>query len=464
MPTNEYLDDERVKLWNECKAIRTELEESVKKLSQTYTGIVDTLNAKEKSLQESIAAVRKIADAKTPEDVQTAKRAAAETVKIKSDLQALLSESESVKAQVQTARKAFQSITNRDGQSAAKLQEIEVNRKSIADAMPRINEMINGLDENKRKMSECVDQIGGMRNTASAHAQEIQDLKTKASTDFSEFSAFAAKIKELRDELSATKSEYDEWIKATKEESEKASSSRIEEFGKFMAECGKRAEDLTGQIDALLPGATSAALATSFEKRKKEVEKTKWWWAALLILAAVGIVAFGCWSLFRSTVCQNALQLPIRLIIIAGLVIIEEFARRNYSIATKLAEAYAYKEAIAKSYLGFKKELAEINMPAQPTTDETPSVSVLASAFIDKIKDEPGKSVFDKQKRAFGLYQVLSQMTQANTAETTQETTEGTVKSILSAFSAMAKISWPLVTLVSVLAVCACVIVYIIFK
>ena len=93
-----YLDEERVKLWTELNNVKKALDEAVAKLSQTDKATVSSIQSLGQSLEGKIAVVKKIANEKTPEDVQTASRAAQEVVKIKNEVQALQKDTEEHRA------------------------------------------------------------------------------------------------------------------------------------------------------------------------------------------------------------------------------------------------------------------------------------------------------------------------------------------------------------------------------
>ena len=174
----------------------------------------------------------------------------------------------------------------------------------------------------------------------------------------------------------------------------------------------------------------------------------------MLIVSAGGIVGFGLWSLSLISATQSLSAIPVRIVIIAGLVIIEEFARRNYNVSSRLAEAYAYKEAIAQSYVGFKKELADIDLPPRPEGEVIKSIAVLAETFLQKIGDEPGKKVFDKERPALGVVQAISKISGQD------EPVADKAQIVATATTFLSKVSWPIVALVTVIAVAGCIITW----
>ena len=458
-----YLDEERVKLWSELNAVKKALDEAVAKLSQTDKATVSSIQSLGQSLEGKIAAVKKIADEKTPEDVQTASRAAQEVVKIKNDVQALQKDTEEHRSRLTAAKNALKRIQGISDNCDASSKEVEGNRVKIAEATKSIDAYLAQLGERKAAIEEMVAKISAATTSSAEKSQEVANLKAQVGNATSEISAARQKIQELQAAFDGLKEKQDAVFNESKETLGNLSSENQSRFDKLYATSESQIKELEDRINKLLPGATSLSLSSAFEKRKKAVERNKWWWATLLIASAGGIVYFGWWSLSQMmnhiastpSVGLPLSTIPIRIMIIAGLVIIEEFARRNYNVSSRLAEAYAYKEAIAQSYVGFKKELADIDLPPHGEGEAVKSIAALADTFLQKIGDEPGKKVFDKEKPALGVVQAISKMSGQEEASP-----DNRAQIVATATTFLSKVSWPIVALVTVLAVTGCIITW----
>ena len=458
-----YLDEERVKLWSELNSVKKALDEAVAKLSQTDKATVSSIQSLGQALESKIAAVKKIADEKTPEDVQTASRAAQEVVKIKNDVQALQKDTEEHRSRLTAAKNALKRIQGISDNCDASSKEVEGNRVKIAEATKSIDAYLAQLGERKAAIDDMMTKISAATASSAEKSQEVANLKAQVGNATSEISAARQKIQELQAAFDGLKEKQDAVFNDSKETLGNLSSENQSRFDKLYTTSEKQIKELEERINKLLPGATSLSLSSAFEKRKKAVERNKWWWATLLIASAGGIVYFGWWSLSLMMNNMASTQsaglplstIPIRIMIIAGLVIIEEFARRNYNVSSRLAEAYAYKEAIAQSYVGFKKELADIDLPPRREGDIVKSIAVLADTFLQKIGDEPGKKVFDKEKPALGVMQAISKM--SGQEDVSQD---NKVQIVATATTFLSKISWPIVAMVTVLAIAGCIITW----
>ena len=126
-------------------------------------------------------------------------------------------------------------------------------------------------------------------------------------------------------------------------------------------------------ILALLPGATSAGLASAFDMRRKTfLEPTKRWQAifvgsiALLVLLAATGVAQAYFSR-ASLNYDDLLRLWIlRLPIAASLIWLALHSSREASLAKRLEEDYGFKSAISSSFQGFQQQMKEIGVSAAP--------------------------------------------------------------------------------------------------
>lgn len=452
--TINYLNEERVKLWMEIDAIKKALEEAVAKLSQTDKATISSIQTQGQNLETKIAAVKQIADEKTPEDVQTASRAAQEVVKIKTAVQAVQREAEEYRSRLNAAKNALNRINGIADNSDAANKAIEESRAKVLAAVKSIDSFIAQFSEKKTLIDDMISKISAAASSSTDKAQDIANLKAQAGNAASEVSASRQKLQELQASFEELQEKQASVFNESKEKFDSLKEENQSRFDKLYLGSEKRIKELEEQINTLLPGATSLSLSSSFGMRKEAVEQNKWWWAMLLVMSAGAIVCFGLWSLARITANQSLSALPNRIIIVAGLVIIEEFARRNYNVCSRLAEAYAYKEAIAKSYVGFKNELAEIDLPSRTEGEIIKSISVLAETFLQKLGDEPGKKVFDKERPALGVVQAISKMSGQ------EELVSDKTQVVATATRFLSKISWPLVVLVSVLAIAGCVVVW----
>ena len=410
MVTNEYLDEERIKLWKEVEDLKKALEETIKKMETADLANNKLIVESSQRIQKDLESVKSVAVAKTPEDVMTARRAAQDAVLAKDEAKRIYEEAIDLKNDLPIAKKAFKTIKEINSSSENLAKEFQANKRNIDILVNEIVGIAKTVSSQKTDIENKATVVLNVANMATSNAQEVANLKAKASEGFAELLAQKTSIEEMKDSLVEVKSSF---LSEKNDFGEKMNNLYLkydEKFKIFFNESEKQCASIKEQINSLLPGATSIALATAFDERKQAVQKTKWWWATVLIISAICIAAFGFWSLnnYKETLSLSAI--PLRLVIIAAFVMVEEFARRNYNVTTRLAEASAYKAAIAPSFFGFKKELDGIKTPDNCENNGADSISVLAKTFLDKLADEPDKRVFDKERRAVTLLQAMAQL------------------------------------------------------
>ena len=355
--------------------------------------------------------------------------------------------------------------------------------------MPKYRKILNFSYKQKKEVEQILTQLNTLStqtqttaNTVDAkwknieqQVENISKAKAQATSDSSATATAKTNAEKvlatIKTDLETTKNTWENNFQELKEQhdsalstlnstEEKKLNALYEKYENDLSALNKKYieefEKRTDEIEGLLPGATSAGLASAFADRKKNIEKNKIWWAILLLLSVGILITFGVLSLTGILkVTGIASSFSSRIIIVAGLILLEEFARRNFNIISRLAEAYAYKEALAKSYLGYKKQMETTDMPVVDNTKTVKGHSALMKIFLDKLEDEPGKNVFDKEKHYIGPGAIMDKVTSPDNSSTTNK-----VASELSKGSMLTKISWQIVAVVGIISVAVCVVIF----
>jgi hypothetical protein len=160
-------------------------------------------------------------------------------------------------------------------------------------------------------------------------------------------------------------------------------------------------QDLITRVDGLLPGATSAGLASSFNKQKSRFkdpqrQSLRAFVACIGLLFVLGVpsylsVVFG-WphptdAAWRSLILRLPIVLPIIWLAI--------YAGRNYMMSLRMEEDYAYKEAISTAFEGYKREM--VNFAAGDSENPTP-IMILCTNILRAIAERPGRIYEGRQK------------------------------------------------------------------
>lgn len=169
-------------------------------------------------------------------------------------------------------------------------------------------------------------------------------------------------------------------------------------------------EELQGlitRVEGLLPGATSAGLASSFNKQRSRFTnpQKQWLWTFIICIAVLVILALPSfiaaiglnWSGHPtdeswSAAWRNAV---LRLPIIFPVIWLAIYAGRNYMMSLRMEEDYAYKEAISTAFEGYKREMEKIG--ADDGEKATP-ITILCTNILRAISERPGRIYEGKQQ------------------------------------------------------------------
>ncbi|WP_287964767.1 hypothetical protein [Diaphorobacter sp.] len=161
-------------------------------------------------------------------------------------------------------------------------------------------------------------------------------------------------------------------------------------------QCNEKLETITG----LLPGATAAGLAHAFDDRRKTFLKpgTRWQWLFVGSVSFIVLLALtGLWHVYKSgtplTWDELARLWVARLPIAGALVWLALHASRESALAKRLEEDYGYKAAIAASFQGFQKQMADLGSSVQ----ESSPLSKLCGDTLATIASPPGR-IYEKHQ------------------------------------------------------------------
>lgn len=124
----------------------------------------------------------------------------------------------------------------------------------------------------------------------------------------------------------------------------------------------KRYDSLIEQIEGLLPGATSAGLAAVYENQKTSYDKPNKFWTGTFIVTIASMALYAILSLKPSvvigaTLTETLSRVIARLPFFIPAVWLAHFASKQQSQNKRLAQEYAHKESVAKSYIGDRKSV-----------------------------------------------------------------------------------------------------------
>lgn len=272
---------------------------------------------------------------------------------------------------------------------------IETKSSHIQAAQVHADTVRAELDRLQTAATQTTTETEGLREraeaanaAAAAVLAEIRAHKTAAEADAvtAATSRDAAKAATETSKALADKAEFvEKKIKAYEQH-----------LAELAAQCKEQLETITG----LLPGATSAGLAHAFDDRRKTFLKpgTRWQWLFVGSVSFIVLLALtGLWHVSMAatplTWDELARLWVARLPIAGALVWLALHASRESALAKRLEEDYGYKAAIAASFQGFQKQMAELG----GSVAESSPLSKLCGDTLTTIASPPGR-IYEKHR------------------------------------------------------------------
>lgn len=244
---------------------------------------------------------------------------------------------------------------------------------------------------------------------------------TAAKTGAEASAASIAALNTQMGEVSAKAASDGATIAKAEEESKKLVASMTDartKANETNARLGKYEEDIKGmgeahaamldKLEGLLPHATSAGLASAFHSQKARFSKPQPYWLGLFVVAIAGLLYAAGMGLPSAGDSWDAIlrHFVNRLPVVAPLVWLAIYAGHHYSMALRMEEDYAFKEAVSTAFEGYKREMLAI--PATPGSDVSPLVR-LCESVLGALAERPGR-IYD------GKTEVITPLTPAFTA------------------------------------------------
>jgi hypothetical protein len=190
--------------------------------------------------------------------------------------------------------------------------------------------------------------------TAAQTAQAaVAESLARATSDTSAIEARGKEAKAALDSIADTTSK----VKDTRV--------RVDEYEAELERIKTAYGALQEKVEGLLPHAASASLASAFREQKQRFKNPLKWWVgtfagALLALFITGFVGLDVSNNSWDAILRHFVQ---RLPVVVPLVWLTLFSGRNFMLALRAQEEYAFKEAISTAFEGYKREMSSIQVP-----------------------------------------------------------------------------------------------------
>lgn len=236
--------------------------------------------------------------------------------------------------------------------------------------------------------------IAAAKANAEVAATSIQALQTQISETASKATTDATAVAKNQADSKALHAEMTD-ITATA----KVTHDRVVAYQAELGALTTAFNELHAKIEGLLPNATSAGLASAFRNQKGRFLKPQRNWlitfvVAIGLLLLAGVVGLpGLWPGTPVAGVQDSWDvilrhLVTRLPLVAPLVWLAIYAGRHYTLALRVEEEYAFKEAVSTAFEGYKREMANISASGD---GNLPPLVTLCENVLRAMAQRPGR-------------------------------------------------------------------------
>jgi uncharacterized coiled-coil protein SlyX len=122
---------------------------------------------------------------------------------------------------------------------------------------------------------------------------------------------------------------------------------------------------LFDKVEGLLPGATSTGLAKAFQEQKESYLRPVIIWSFTFVCTIVSMIAFALYEFKEvkesvTDITGSLIHIVSRLPFFAPAIWLAIFAAKRQNQSMRLLQEYSYKETLAKSYEGHKREIDKL--------------------------------------------------------------------------------------------------------
>jgi len=260
------------------------------------------------------------------------------------------------------------------------------------------SELIQLLNEIKQAIGTIQTQVVTVEENAKNTIEKEVQTSEIAQKSVETLLSIQQKEKEANTSVSTVetlKEKIDAWAKEIKELADKSENIKegLDNREKKLNSLITTAENTHKSVEDLLPGATSAGLASAFKQRKLENAKSKekyMFGFVGSILVLCGLVIWMMQTVFVSPK-ENIEWWKIllqKIPVTFPFIWLGWFFARNFGHLVRLEEDYAFKESISRSFEGYKKQMQEV--------DPEKALPQLCNSTIC-ILSEPPLRVFDRK-------------------------------------------------------------------
>lgn len=268
-----------------------------------------------------------------------------------------------------------------------------------ADSISTISNELSSLLESYRASNEQIKQdallVQKTKTTIETANNEINTLK-------GQINAQGEEIRTKAEQARANSTTLSDLVQRAQNLLEKLDAQQLS-----LQDLEKRNQDFFATLEGLLPDATSAGLASSYNQQKEVWSQPRRFWAGVFLLAMGSLFAVAFLNIGQTGPLTPDNFIPYflaRLPYLIAPIWLALYAANKHTIAGRLQEEYRHKETTSMSFEGYKRQLEAIQ---KAQTSDTPVMkfcdTVIATlavnpsrVFTERHPDNSPLSIFAK--------------------------------------------------------------------
>jgi hypothetical protein len=298
-----------------------------------------------------------------------------------------------VDASLATAREAANAASAVRERVESEQAIISQKSEHIQAAQEHADNVRANLDRTLTAATASATEAEGVRARAQTAATSVDELLSASRSARAQVDSDASAIDKAREDAAAAARTLTGMAARAQEADDKVAA-----YEQRLAGLEQQCAAQLQAISDLLPGATSAGLASAFDSRRQTfltpAERWQKWFIgsliALAILALSELVPV-FWGQTYASYGDLARAWLARLPFAAALIWLALHAAREGALAKRLEEDYGYKSAIAASFQGFNEQMSKIAEEIKPES----ALSKLCSDTLTTLSSPPGR-IYDK--------------------------------------------------------------------
>jgi len=270
----------------------------------------------------------------------------------------------------------------------------------VQEATSNINKMLSETESFYKRLTEGDSESASIQNQISQAKADAITKSEEIAVNLLDASSKLKKLERVYQDIVGQTVDGETTVKGLEEQLQ----DRKGQLDSLVEGFDSKFKGLFEQIEGLLPGATSAGLATAYNDLSVDAKKRAMRYSiaffvgifALTLSAAVTVTqSFTLWPLKWDLITiadagEYLNKMLFKLPVVIPVLWFTLTVSKRRSEMQRLAEEYAHKEALAKSYEGFKKQIVELKKDGDPLLSELLEV-ILKAISVNSAKTLEGK-------------------------------------------------------------------------